>query len=98
MDQNSVLQILRAHQAELRAAGIVHLSLFGSVARGEASPESDVDLMAHFDPSRRLTLIHMVDLENRLKELLGVKVDLASADSLRDYVRDDAFREAVHAF
>jgi predicted nucleotidyltransferase len=46
MDKGSVIETLRLHEPELRAAGIVHLRLFGSVARGEASPESDVDLMA----------------------------------------------------
>lgn len=98
MDKHSVLKTLRAHQPELRAAGITRLRLFGSVARGESTPESDVDLMADFDFSKRLSLLSMVSLEDRLAALLGVKVDLAPADSLKDYVCNDAIREAVHAF
>ena len=98
MDQHSVIRILRAHEPELRAAGIVRLRLFGSVARGQSSPASDVDLMADFDPSHSLSLLNLVSLENRLAELLGVKVDLSPADSMKDYVRDDAVREAVLAF
>lgn len=98
MDLHFVLQTLRAHEPELRAAGVTRLSLFGSVARGESTPQSDVDLMADFDFSKRLSLLSMVRLEDRLAALLGVKVDLAPADSLKDYVRNDAIREAVHAF
>ena len=51
MDKGHVIEMLRVHRDELRAAGVVHLSVFGSVARGEASERSDVDLMADFDKS-----------------------------------------------
>jgi hypothetical protein len=98
MDQHAVLEILRAHRAELRAAGVLHLRLFGSFARGHATPESDIDLIADFDPAMRLSLLDMVQIEDRLAAILGLKVDLAPADTLKDYVRNDADREAVHAF
>ncbi len=98
MDRETVIQALRRHQQELQAAGIVHLRLFGSVARNEARAGSDIDLVADFDRSRRFTLLTMAHLENRLSDLLGVKVDLAPAESLREPVRARAFREAVHAF
>ncbi len=52
MDRDRILLILREHAPELKAAGLVHLRVFGSVARGEASPQSDVDLMADFDKSK----------------------------------------------
>ena len=51
MDKRAVIETLRRHEPELRAAGIVHLRLFGSVARGEESAQSDVDLMAELDRS-----------------------------------------------
>jgi predicted nucleotidyltransferase len=98
MEKSYVIQTLRLHEPELRAAGIVHLRLFGSVARGEASAESDVDLMADIDRSKRLTLFSMAGLENRLSDLLGVKVDLSPADSMKEAVRARADREAIHAF
>ena len=50
MDKSAVISKLRAHQSELRAAGITSLSLFGSLARGDAHAQSDVDLLAEFDP------------------------------------------------
>jgi predicted nucleotidyltransferase len=98
MDNRTVLSKLRLHEPELRAAGIVHLRLFGSVARGDATDQSDVDLMADLDRSKRLTLVGMVHLENRLSDLLGVKVDLSAADSMKDPVRKRALREAILAF
>ena len=63
------------HAPELNAAGILHLGVHGSVARGDASPSSDVDLIAEFDQARRLSLIGRVHLENRLTDILGVECD-----------------------
>ena len=98
MNKGFVIETLRRHELELRAAGILHLRLFGSVARGEESSQSDVDLMADLDHSKRLSLVGMAHLENRLSDLLGVKVDLSPAGSMKETVRARALREAIHAF
>jgi uncharacterized protein len=98
MDRQDVIARLRQHEPELRAAGVVHLSLFGSVARGEESRQSDVDLMAEFDPGREYSLLDRVRLERRLAEILGAPVDLAPVRTLRDDVRDRATHEAMLAF
>jgi predicted nucleotidyltransferase len=98
MDRATVVAKLRAYEFELKAAGIMRLSLFGSVARGDASSESDVDLMAEFDPERQFSLLDMVRLENRLADILGVPVDLAPARAMKDRIRERATREAVLAF
>jgi uncharacterized protein len=98
MDKSAVIAKLREHEQELKAAGIVGLSLFGSVARGEQTPQSDVDLMADFDKTRRYSLLTMGRLESRLAELLGTKVDLSSPGWMKDSVRKQALREAVRAF
>jgi len=98
MNKGSVIETLRRHEPELKAAGIVHLRLFGSVARGEESAQSDVDLMADLDRSKRLSLVGMAHLENRLSDLLGVKVDLSPVESMKESVRTRAAREAIHAF
>jgi len=98
MNRDRVIQTLREHRDELRAAGLLHLSLFGSVARGDASGRSDVDLMADFDESRPLTLVKIGSIEHRLTELLGIEVELSSADWMREPVRSKALREAVVVF
>jgi hypothetical protein len=73
---DDVIAILRAHEAELRAAGIRRLSLFGSVARGDAGPDSDVDLAVELDREARIGLFKLIELEERIGELVGRKVDL----------------------
>jgi predicted nucleotidyltransferase len=98
MNKSTVIAKLREYEPELRAAGIMRISLFGSVARGDESSESDVDLMAEFDPAKQFSLLDMVGLENRLAEILGVPVDLTPARALKDRVRERVTREAVLAF
>ena len=98
MDRDGLLARLREHKSELRNAGILHLRLHGSVARGEAGPDSDVDLIAEFDPARKLSLLDMIGLENRLADLLGTQVDLSPMKMLREAVREKAAREGVLAF
>jgi predicted nucleotidyltransferase len=98
MDKERILAILRKHAPELQDAGLVHLRVFGSVARGEASPRSDVDLLAEFDRSKRLTLITIGRIESRLGDLLDAKVDLSSSDWMREPVLNQVLQEAVLAF
>src|SRR5947207_864920 len=99
MDRDQIIAKLRQYASELKAAGVEHLFLHGSSARGTAiRGSSDVDIIAEFDPGRRLSLVDMVAIENRLTELLGVRVDLSSAKTLKKPVRDKAEREAILAF
>lgn len=98
MEQQRVIRILQDHEAELKTDGVLHLSVFGSVARGEASSDSDVDILADLDASRRFTLVTLGRLESRLTDLLGVKVDLSSPAWMPQPVREQALREAVLAF
>jgi len=98
MDKGAIIEKLQRHEPELKAAGVLHLRLFGSVARGEETGSSDVDLMADFDPAKRRTLLTMVRVENMLSDLLGAQVDLSIANALREPVKSRAFKEAVLAF
>ena len=98
VNKDQILATLRAHEDELRAAGVVRLSLFGSVARDQAVAESDVDLMAEFDTSKQYSLLDRVRLQNRLVDILGVAVDLAPVPMLKNDVREHAMHDAVRAF
>lgn len=98
MNRSRILETLREHRDELHDAGVIHLSVFGSVARGEATGRSDVDLMADFDKSKRLTLVKIGSLQQRLSEWLGTEVDLSSAEWMREPVRSRAIREALVVF
>jgi uncharacterized protein len=98
MNKDQVIAKLREHEPELKAAGIIRLAVFGSVARGDNSPGSDVDLLAEFDKTKHYTLLTMGRLETHLADLLGTKVDLSSPEWMKESVRRQALREAVHAF
>ena len=98
MNKEEVISKLRAHEPELKAAGIVSLAVFGSVARGDSSPESDVDLLADFDHTKRYTLLTLGRLESQLADLLGAKVDLSSPEWLKESVKNQVLREAILAF
>lgn len=99
MDRSTIVALLREHEGELKAAGIEHLSLHGSYARGTPTGDaSDVDVIADFDRSKKLSLIGRVHLENRLTDILGVKADLADRVMLRQEVLERAQRESVLVF
>jgi predicted nucleotidyltransferase len=93
-----VIASLQAHAAELRSAGIRHLSLFGSVARGEAGPESDIDLAAEIDRTAGFDLFGLVALERRLSEVLGRKVDLTLEPVEKQRLQANIDRDRRRAF
>jgi len=85
MDRDDVIQRIRAHKARLDELGVSALSLFGSVARGEAGPDSDVDFLVVFDGPA--TFDRFMDLELFLEDLLGRRVDLVTDKAMRPRVR-----------
>jgi predicted nucleotidyltransferase len=97
MDKNRILEILRSHAPELQAAGIAHLRLFGSVARGEATPQSDIDLMADLAPAS-VSLLKFSGFKVRLEDILGTEIDLSCVAWMKEEIRDRAVREAVDVF
>ena len=78
--------------------GITALSLFGSVARDEAGPASDVDIAVKLNDARRLDLIDFAQINLRLQDMLGVKVDLVSEPARKPVFQAQIDRDRVHAF
>lgn len=93
---DSVIETLRLHREEIRGFGAVSLAVFGSVARGEARPDSDVDVLVKLE--RGVTLFGFVRLKNHLEELLGRSVDLVTPGGLREYMRAEVLAEAVPVY
>lgn len=93
MERDEVIATLKGHRRELDEFGIRSISLFGSLAREEAGPASDVDVLVEFDGPP--TFDQYMGLKVRLEDLLGAPVDLATPRSLRDRVRDQILQEAV---
>jgi predicted nucleotidyltransferase len=80
----------------LRRYGVVRAGVFGSVARGEAGPESDLDLLVEYRQEPRMTLHDLVDLYEELSELAGRKVELCEYHLLKPRIREHILDEQVH--
>jgi predicted nucleotidyltransferase len=92
---NDVLRTLRVHLPELRQQyGVRTLGLFGSYARGEQKPRSDLALLVEFD-ERPLTLIQVIALEQYLSDLLRAKVDLVEKKTLKPAIGRHILQEVV---
>jgi uncharacterized protein len=93
--REQALRTIAASLSELKRLGVRDLYLFGSVARDEARPDSDVDLLVEFD--RPVGLLAFVALQQYLERLLAHRVDLVTQDALRPEFRDDVRAEALRA-
>lgn len=101
MTREDVLQVLRDHEAELREQGVIHAALFGSLARGEAGPKSDIDVAIRFAPEAPITLWDYAGLKRRVSGMLKAfsrKVDVIDMDGMSPHVRPSVERDAVYAF
>ena len=86
---------LVAHRDELQKMGVVSLAVFGSVARNESTPKSDIDLLVEFD--RDVGLFHLFETQHRLEEIIGVnKVDLIQKGAIHPALREHILSEAVN--
>jgi uncharacterized protein len=95
MKQDVVLQILRQKNAELtKKFGVKSLSLFGSIARNEATSDSDVDLLVEFN--RPVGYFGLFTLQDYLEDLLGCPVDLGTPDILKPYIRERVMGDLIH--
>lgn len=95
MRRSQALQIIAQHERELRELGVRSLSFFGSVARDQAGPGSDADVLVEFD--RPVGYFHLFDVQERLEAFLGCKVDLVTPGGLRPELRQGILAEAVRA-
>jgi len=91
------LEQVRQKRSEILAIadhyGATNLRIFGSVARGDDRPDSDIDIL--IDQERRWSLLEHIGMMQDLEDLLECKVDLATADALRERIKDYVFKDAV---
>jgi predicted nucleotidyltransferase len=91
-DKRSIIERLRRERTALAALGVLEIGLFGSFARGEQTPESDVDLLVEFTPQQH-TFDSFMDLSFFLEALLGRKVELLTRESLSPYIGERILAE-----
>jgi hypothetical protein len=95
---DDVLRTLRAHESELRNLGVSHAAVFGSVARGEATAASDIDVLVDLDQDRPMGIFAYARLKIYINELLDGAGDVVSRRTLKPLLRDNILRDAIHAF
>ena len=98
MNSAAVIAVLREHEGELRRQGVTHAALFGSVARGDAGPDSDLDIMVQIDPAADVNLYDYVGITQFIGDLFAGRADVSDRDMLIEPVRREAEREAIFAF
>ena len=80
----------------LKQAGVLRSSLFGSIARGEAKPDSDIDILVELP--RGKDLFDLIDLREKLSQALGKKVDIGTFNSVKPVLQDRIFKEQVKIY
>ena len=97
MDSRLVIETLKKHRADLRRRGVLHVDLFGSVARGDDRPDSDIDIMVEIDPEAELDVYAYVALKEYIVALFDAQVDVVNREALKPYVRP-ALADALNVF
>jgi predicted nucleotidyltransferase len=94
----ATLRVLRQREPELRARGILHAAIFGSVARGQERDDSDVDVVVEVQRGFGFGTVGLMDLEEELRAALGRSVDVISLGGVRSPKHDGILRDMVRAF
>jgi len=95
MNADTISERLEEHQTDLEQLGVASLALFGSAARGEAGPGSDVDLLIEF--SQPVGLFRFLEVKEFLEHVLGRRVDLVTKAALKPQLREAILAEAIDA-
>src|SRR5271169_5398170 len=95
MNKQEILDRLRENEAALRAQGVAHAASFGSVARGEARLNSDIDIMVEIAPEIPMGVFQYVGIVHAIEDLFPVRVDVSNRVALKPHVRPSAERDAI---
>jgi uncharacterized protein len=98
MNRSEAIETLRRSERALRERGVKHAALFGSVARGDDRPDSDIDIMIEIDPDAGMTVFDYVDLKDYIATLFPGPVDVVNREGLKLYVSPAAATDAIYAF
>jgi uncharacterized protein len=98
MNKQDVIGVLRRNADALRARGIRHAAVFGSIARGDARPESDIDIMIELDPQAKIGVFEYAEIKLYIEGLFEGPVDVVDQEALKPAIRTPATSDAIYAF
>jgi uncharacterized protein len=98
VDTEHAIATLRRYETALRARGVRHAAVFGSVARRQNRSDSDVDILIDIDPGRRMTVFDYVGLKEFVASLFDGQVDVISRKGLKSHVRPAVMADEVDVF
>jgi predicted nucleotidyltransferase len=98
MKRDEIIKKLKEREADLRAQGVAHAALFGSVARGDDRPDSDIDILVDLDPAIVVTIFDYAGVKDFIADMFDRPVDVVSREGLKPRVRPIATADAIYAF
>ena len=98
MKRDEIIEKLKEREADLRAHGVTHAALFGSVARDEQRPDSDIDILVDLDPAVVATMFDYAGLKEYVAALFQGSVDVIDREALKPRFRPRAAADAIYAF
>jgi uncharacterized protein len=98
MKRDEIIEKLKTCEADLRAHGVTHAALFGSIARNEQNAESDIDILVDLDPAIVVTMFDYAGVKDYIAGLFKDSVDVVDREALKPRVRPQATADAIYAF
>ncbi len=98
MRRDEILQRLKEREADLRAHGVMRAALFGSAARDEQRPDSDIDILVDLDPAIVATMFDYAGVKDYVASLFEGPVDVIDREALKPRLRPRATVDAIYAF
>ena len=96
MDQATLIAALKIYDGALRETGATGVNMFGSRARGDHRPDSDLDLFIDYDPANKVPdIFRLMELEEKLGSVLGVAVTITTRNALHPLMKEQIERDAV---